>query len=43
MSVDINKAVGCLVGLAAGDRNGGPTQMMLELCDSLIANNGSID
>jgi ADP-ribosylglycohydrolase len=43
MSVDINKAVGCLVGLAAGDRNGGPTQMMLELCDSLIANNGRVD
>ncbi len=38
-----DRAIGCLVGLAAGDKNGGPTQMMMQLCDSLIANQGRVN
>lgn len=31
-----DRAAGVLVGLAAGDRNGGPTRMALELAESLV-------
>jgi|AJXC01.1.fsa_nt_gi hypothetical protein len=43
MSVDINKAVGCLVGLAAGDRNGGSLRMSLSLTDGIIENKGEFN
>jgi ADP-ribosylglycohydrolase len=31
-----NRLQGILLGLAAGDRNGGPTQMALRLAESLV-------
>jgi ADP-ribosylglycohydrolase len=44
MSSDvINRSVGCLVGLAAGDRNGGSLRMALSLTDSIIKNKGEFN
>ena len=40
MRADANRIKGCLLGLAAGDRIGGPIQMALTLAESLVSCQG---